>query len=233
MSKRKPRTGFCIYCCQEGILSRDHIPPKTLFASPRPSNLITVPCCEPCNVRASLDDEYFRLVFTTQINTFPHQDACSNWESVKRSFDIPKKDAFKKSFLDSLHKMYLFSQKGEFIAETGKFNIDTHRVKRVIERIVKGLFYHENKIRLTDNYEVLILTPIDMNNLPGETINFLKADIFPLFQSVHPIILGREVFIYKVVYNEIDDNQSVWLLLFYRAVVFLVWILPKHTDPNT
>jgi hypothetical protein len=42
-------------------LSRDHIPPKSFFRPPLPTNLITVPCCKKCNESFSLDDEAFRL----------------------------------------------------------------------------------------------------------------------------------------------------------------------------
>ena len=45
----------------EGKLTREHVPPRNLFPEPRPSDLITVPCCGDCNHRAHEDDEYLRL----------------------------------------------------------------------------------------------------------------------------------------------------------------------------
>jgi hypothetical protein len=36
----------------------DHVPPKGLFARPRPK-LVTVPCSETCRKAQPLDDEYF------------------------------------------------------------------------------------------------------------------------------------------------------------------------------
>src|SRR6266446_2126634 len=58
----------CYLCGATDRLTRDHIPPKGLFPRPRPSNLHTLPCCEPCNNRASADDEYFRLAVSSLIN---------------------------------------------------------------------------------------------------------------------------------------------------------------------
>ena len=42
-------------------LTTEHVPPKSLFPKPRPSNLITVPSCESCNVRFAQDEVLFRL----------------------------------------------------------------------------------------------------------------------------------------------------------------------------
>ncbi len=47
------KTGFnheiCTYCGTTGSLTRDHLPARSLFKKPRPSSLITVPSCLPCN----------------------------------------------------------------------------------------------------------------------------------------------------------------------------------------
>jgi len=41
--------------------SWDHVPPRGLFPSPRPNDLVTVPCCFPCNNRHSGFDERLRI----------------------------------------------------------------------------------------------------------------------------------------------------------------------------
>ena len=53
----------------ERVLTKDHLPPQNLFLSPRPSNLITMPCCYACNNRAHKDDEYLRLAVTGYYNS--------------------------------------------------------------------------------------------------------------------------------------------------------------------
>ena len=52
----------CTYCGKPKPETTNHIPPACLFPSPRPSDLITVPCCLDCNGGASKDDEYFRMM---------------------------------------------------------------------------------------------------------------------------------------------------------------------------
>ena len=53
----------CAYCrnpIRQCDSQRDHIPPKSLFTSPRPNNLVTVRCCETCHQVLSDGDEALR-----------------------------------------------------------------------------------------------------------------------------------------------------------------------------
>ena len=69
----------CIYCEENLGLTRDHIPPKELFPNPRPSNLITVPCCERCRSEQSLDDEYFITIVANSGRSQYHPAANKLW----------------------------------------------------------------------------------------------------------------------------------------------------------
>jgi len=62
--KANKNFGRCAYCSETADLTRDHIPPKSLFRKPLPDDLITVPCCLTCNNGRSKDDEYFRLALS-------------------------------------------------------------------------------------------------------------------------------------------------------------------------
>jgi hypothetical protein len=53
---------LCIYCQKNEATTVDHVPPKAMFPKPRPANLITVPCCDPCNKSFKNDDEYFLIM---------------------------------------------------------------------------------------------------------------------------------------------------------------------------
>lgn len=64
MPKRKKTNLIsCAYCrtpIRQCDSQRDHIPPKSLFTSPRPSNLVTVRCCQTCHKDLSDGDEALR-----------------------------------------------------------------------------------------------------------------------------------------------------------------------------
>src|SRR5260221_7991451 len=51
----------CYLCGSTKNLTRDHVPPEGFFPPPKPTNLITLPCCEDCHRPLSLQDEAFRL----------------------------------------------------------------------------------------------------------------------------------------------------------------------------
>jgi len=69
----------CIYCGTRKDLTSDHVPPKALFAEPRPSHLITVPACRPCNKSYVKDDEYFRVAVLAQAASEQDPAAAKLW----------------------------------------------------------------------------------------------------------------------------------------------------------
>jgi hypothetical protein len=62
----------CIYCGKEAT-TKDHVPPKCFFPTPRPDNLLTVPCCESCNKIYGKDDERARNLLTSLEATEHHE----------------------------------------------------------------------------------------------------------------------------------------------------------------
>ena len=60
MKQRK--RDHCFLCGARDNLTSEHIPPDGFFLEPKPTNLITVPCCEACNNGHSKKDDLFRLV---------------------------------------------------------------------------------------------------------------------------------------------------------------------------
>src|SRR5260370_40106493 len=77
--KHKAKEGACAYCGKWGVIPSDHVPTACLFSKPRPSDLVTVPCCSSCNREFMKDDEYFRIAVTTGIDKvkFPRENADS------------------------------------------------------------------------------------------------------------------------------------------------------------
>ena len=97
LSKNKSKKGICVYCGTYSRITKDHIPPKNLFGQPRPSNLITVPCCDTCNISFSKDDEYFRFSISIRDDIF--EDVQNIYSKVMRSLHKPNKVGFRNNFL--------------------------------------------------------------------------------------------------------------------------------------
>jgi hypothetical protein len=56
-----PKNSQCVLCGSVGEVTKDHLPPKSCFPSPKPNNLITVRACKKCNGGRSLLDNKFSL----------------------------------------------------------------------------------------------------------------------------------------------------------------------------
>ncbi len=143
-------------------------PPRCLFSKPRPSNLITVPCCVPCNRDAQKQDEYFRIAITAGIDAakFPREsaDSARAVKSLSRAASL----GFARKLLQS------------YDGNSGDLDIEVDRITIVLRRIVRGLFYHHTKVRLPASMEFgcwPIEAPPKIGSLGRETINRLEGTL--------------------------------------------------------
>lgn len=148
MSKSR-RKQICTYCGERAGTTRDHIPPKGLFAKPRP-NLITVPCCELCRESQSLDDEYFVRMISMRSGTADNPSASAARDSALRSLTKPAKRRFANSLLGSAKDFAVYSPSGIYLGQSMSYDVDLKRLCNVIERTTCGLFSHEFGQRLPD-----------------------------------------------------------------------------------
>jgi hypothetical protein len=219
MSRRGSRkSGQCVYCGAIGPITLDHIPPKNLFAKPRPNNLIKVPSCAHChseNKQVSKDDEYFRLMITLREDI------------VLRSLTRPDKMGFTKSLLRNTFQVNVKTKNGLYLGKKAAYNVNLERLDNVAIRITKGLFYHETGNRLPDEYEVIAFAESGLQNLTDDIKYDLQTKIIKPILANPPHYLGNKVFSYQVAYSDKDVNASAWLLIFYERVAFLCLTMPK------
>jgi hypothetical protein len=221
MSDDSNNLGNCIYCGKYATLTDDHIPPKNLFPKPRPSDLITVPSCSMCNLGASKDDEYLRLTLTLREDVFPTQAAQKVIPFVYRSLKKPKKIGFQQALFGSMREVYLRSRSGLYIGKRPAYDVDLKRINNVVERITKGLFYHEQEKPVPSNYVTHTFAIEEMEYFPPEPREYLFEKVFPSLFSLTPRVFGESVFSYQVMFSQDDENTSAWLMKFYDRVPFI------------
>lgn len=233
MSRRKSRKiGECIYCGRVKPITEDHVPPQSLFAKPRPGNLIKVPTCQEChseNKQVSQDDEYFRLMLTLREDTASHPDVKQILPTVLRSLARPDKVGFAKSLLKSIKEVNVRTRSGLFLGNKPAFDVNLTRLDNVAGRITKGLFYQEKGYRLPDEYDVTAYSESGLQDLTSDVKQELQATILQPIMSNAPKTIGSQVFTYRVAYSDTDPNTSVWLFVFYERVAFLCMTLPKES----
>jgi hypothetical protein len=225
---KKRRNGQCIYCGKKGVMSTDHIPPKNLFPTPRPSNLITVPSCRECNEKASKDDEYFRLVTSVRSDICNHPEILKNKSKLQRAFQKPEQKYFRASFLNSLSYVDYFTPARIYLGKTDAIRVDMKRVNNVIKRITQGLFYREKGKRLPDNYRVRCYIFDIINKHPNLLGTFIMKDIISSTLKGKSRTVGNEVFRYWCKFAVDEENSSSMVLSFYGRVNFLALIIPNE-----
>lgn len=113
----------CVYCgIEEPEIrdrTRDHIPPRNLFPEPRPSDLITVPCCRQCNNSASKDDEYFRSMLAMRNDAGEHPEAQKILPVVFRSLRRPQGSGFTKKLLQNVTPVDVRTPAGIYVGRAG------------------------------------------------------------------------------------------------------------------
>lgn len=212
----------CAYCDVPNAKTRDHIPPRNLFPKPWPSDFITVPCCESCRAGWSDDDEYFRLAVVSTENVSAHAAVDSVIETVSRSFEKENKQGFARLVYDSLIEVAGKGSQGEDLA-VPIMKIDRSRLNRVTNRIIRGLFHHENHYPVPADY--IIETAFSQSGFP----QFFKRIEPMLDQFSLPRSIGNGVFAYSFASIEEDRNSTIWLLNFYEALPFIGFtVKPQH-----
>lgn len=202
------------YLCGQKATTRDHIPPASIFPKPRPSNLTTVPSCRPCNEDAQLDDEYFRLVVTTGS---PDSNVAQTLVNSKIIRQFKRRRALLVEFMrGAIDRIEVRSPGGIILGHEPGFRFDRSRVQKIIDKTVRGLFYHHYDQRLPDDYVVrdYILNPV------------VDEAIFQELELAYNETEDK-VFIHLFGHAVEDPNCTMWVLVFYGSTVFVVDTRPK------
>jgi hypothetical protein len=198
---------LCAYCGKPAT-SRDHIPPKSLFLSPRPENLITVPACAECNNGASSDDTVFRDELSIMAGSFGESAPAaelrkSSLRSIQRTKQRLKRIVTEGRLVERYSPGGIFLGKGYIVPMPPEARV------RVLTRIVRGLHWHHYGNSL--NVDRVKLVPIDKDRKNW------KESLSWIWQSQHVSIGNGDTFQY--VYGRVEDDPalSFWLMVFFQG----------------
>jgi hypothetical protein len=199
---------ICYLCGATDDLTMDHVPPENLFPPPKPSNLITVPCCRPCNKNFDLDDEAFR-VFASSVLGRSHAGA-RVWKEGVVDSSFKRSPKLRANVEKHLTTMVVKTARGNF--EALGIRIPEDRANRYLVRLTKGLTRHfDPSIDYHDaTFQVTRLAPT------RETIELLMRT-FPYARR------GDQVFSFWRGFSD-GDTFGLWVYAFYDAVFFMVTI---------
>lgn len=225
-------TGFpqniCAYCGSQNNLERDHVPPKNLFPRPRPRKLISVPSCSKCHSDTSKDDEYFRIKVCLRNDAGDHPEARANWDSIFRSLNMKEAKGLKKSFLSDIRPVQLRTPAGLYVGSGLAYDVDMIRIRRVVERTLRGLYFAESCQPLGLSNGVTVLMSEDLKNQQTEVVNKLTQTILNPLAAMAPKVIGDNVLSYRFQIMEEDPAVSVWGFTFFDRVSFLCLTDPQR-----
>ncbi len=199
-------------------MTNDHVPPRGFFPEPRPSNLITVPCCRRCNKSWELEDEAVRAFFTLDIARSEVGDAI--WDNKVIAGTVKRSSAFREYMLARTHNRAIAGPSGiEFLPA---FDVPNERVHPFMERITKGLLRHYYPLY---DYSSSTFT---VRHIPATEANLQSLEKFLGGSNYDE--RGEGVVRYRYA-NTDTESGGFWFYTFYDAVWYLV--LHKKTSPST
>jgi len=210
----------CIYCGSNKDMTVDHIPPKSLFPEPRPSNMLTVPCCKTCNKSFSKDDEYFRNVLVSHRSVSSNPNAQAVNQKLLRSMSRPKSAGMAKAIRNSLHIIDIQSQGGIYLGKTPAIQVSAERINRTIDRIARGLYYIICGYPVPSDYEIKCSFRKNNWGVPKDFIEYAKG-----FWK-QPKIIGNNVFSYSYAPCIDDLNAMLFIYWFYDKLYFYGYVSP-------
>lgn len=197
----------CYLCNSTENLTKDHIPPKNLFPSPKPTNLITIWCCKKCNGKFSLIDESFRVFTSSVINRSRSGEWIWNNKVMDSSFKRSPK--LKQSTIKSLVPLQA-EINGINVQETG-MTYPVKKTKEYLVRLTKGFTKHFNpEINYSHaNFKV-------SNIIPNQQI------VDMLYRKFFYVEKGDGVFRMWRMFVKDMGAKSIWVYVFYDGLMFMI-----------
>ncbi|MCW3096512.1 MAG: hypothetical protein JWL77_2130 [Chthonomonadaceae bacterium] len=122
------------YMCDQEATTKEHVPPKCFFPKGHRAGLITVPSCAIHNNDNSMDVEYVRNILVQHHHV--NQLAIDHAQSTATRSMIRRPQLARTTFA-SLRPVLMSDGQ-----ETGVFQVDLERLKRVMSAMAYALYFH-------------------------------------------------------------------------------------------
>lgn len=196
------RSQLCVLCGRRDADTRDHVPPRSIFPSPRPPNLITVPACRECNVGHSEADELFAVFLSLHLGRDQPVTASLFNERALRS--TRHNHRLRTRLISQAEKVSLCTASGLLYGEAVRIPWDSRAFTNVITVTIRGLFFHHYGELLDPSYSVRVQFLRDISGAIHD-----MADPWPGGS------VGGDQFVYRCTRAASGPQDSAWLLQFF------------------
>ena len=196
-------TKVCAICGQAEATTVDHVPPRGIFPKPRPSDLITVPACFDYNNSASQFDERFSVYLSLHAGL--DQPETRKLFETKTLRTVNHNQKLKRTILSEAEEVLLSTPTGIIFGKAHALNWDSEAHTKVIERIARGLYFHQYREVLGPD----VIVDVMWFEQVGEKLGAMTAAL-----PLHSVANGQ--FAYKTFRAEgIMPEWSIWVFEFY------------------
>jgi hypothetical protein len=123
--------------------------------------------------------------------------------------------------------MEVLDSMGESLGKRLAYDVNLDRIFAVVERTVRGLYFHETGERLSDENGIITVNANTILQNGKEAAEHILKTIMAPLRSMTPKIIGQNTFAYRFQFSECPPT-SAWHLTFYGTVPFLCVIGPNN-----
>lgn len=220
---------LCAICGTMPATTREHVPAEQFFSPPRPGDLSTVPSCEACNKGSQRDDEYLRAHLLSLRNGGDSRAAEVVRDRLRRQLHRPLFPGLLK-LLRGLSEFRLGMGKSGEPTVALYIRPDADRVKRVLTKYVRGIYYHvTGSIMPPDVIISMERTYSFGTQSPEQRRDLLAAEAYAAAAGLISIGTGDE-FQYAFRAPRRGAVLAVLVLVFYRSFSYVATVFRPGTD---
>lgn len=200
--EQQTQVQMCVFCAERPAVTKDHVPPKGIFARPLPADLITVPACEECNKGSSKEDEEFRAMLGIRVGGWTPQGKAFWNKAALRT--LRHNQRLKREVLSSARNTEVVTPGGLYLGRHFLVPWQTSSHDNTIAKITRGLYFH--------HFGEILAPDVSMQAYWLQDIGDEYADV--LGKLVRGSI-GENAFVYAFGRNNESAGASIWFYQFY------------------
>src|SRR5579883_336932 len=199
--------------------TRDHVPPDGLFCDPKPSNLITVPCCHKHNRKHSGVDERLRMLAALEIGRNKAGEKILLEKVFGSTFKKLRQPKFVTRIATTMRNEVVMTEHGAL--PVAVFSVDGKEILDCVADIARGLLkhfypqfnYHGQDFMVVDIHSATLAKGQRDAQLQiiSEIVAKTQRDVRG---SQNEFCFWRQV--------DMEREHGAWLLVFYETVAFTV-----------
>ncbi len=203
---------LCVYCGKREATTADHVVAEGFFDVAPEGGYIKAPSCFPCNNKCYSRDEEYLLVAGLSEATIRSAAANRVLDRMAEAHRTGRRRRVGLAIrlLNNVRPHDVHSPAGIYLGTARVLEFEERRVNPVLEKIVRGLYYHELGVALPREAAVAVEIKPSAAKLGSPEWSALD--------SVTPRRLG-DVFEYRWRVSPEGSSQSWWWFTFYDSVV--------------